>query len=195
MNCVADLPTAKRDVQKAKDLLRQAGYGEGKPLSLTMLYQPNQIEFSQIATLFQSNWRDVGVDVKLQATTFPNYTALLKDVKTTPAMSLAYDSARYPDVGVLLNSGYHSHNVEKGSNRSQYANPEVDKLIDAGIKNPDAAARCEDYKKAQKVIRDDYAGIWIANAERPFVARKDISGTGYDPVRQLFDPLALRVGD
>lgn len=193
MTCVADLPPATQDAAKAKELLKEAGYGDGKPLSLTMLYQPNQVEFTQIATLFQSNWRDIGVDVKLQATTFPNYTALLKSTKTTPALSLAYDSARYPDVGVLLNTGYNSKFVEKGTNRSQYSNPAVDKLLAEAITNPDDNARCEQYKQVQKLIHDDYAAIWVANAERPFVARKDISGTGFDPVRQLFDPLALRV--
>lgn len=193
MKCVADLPPASQDAQKAKGLLKDAGYGDGKKLSLTMLYQPNQVEFTQIATLFQSNWRDIGVDVKLQATTFPNYTALLKSTKTTPALSLAYDSARYPDVGVLLNTGYHSKFVGKGTNRSQYSNPEVDKLLTAAITNPDENNRCEQYKQVQKLVHDDYASIWVANAERPFVVRKDIAGTGYDPVRQLFDPLALRV--
>ena len=193
MKCLADLPAATQDVAKAKELLKEAGYGEGKKLSLVMLYQPNQIEFTQLATLFQSNWRDIGVDVQLQATTFPNYTAMLKSPKTTPAMSLAYDSARYPDVGVLLNTSYNSKFIGSGTNRSQYGNPAVDKLLDAAIANPDDTARCEQYKQVQKLVRDDYPAIWVSNAERPFVARKDITGTGFDPVRQLFDPLALRV--
>jgi peptide/nickel transport system substrate-binding protein len=53
----------RRDVDKAKALLKQAG-AEG--LSLTLIYSDRRAAWEQIATVMQSNFRDIGVDLKLE---------------------------------------------------------------------------------------------------------------------------------
>ena len=50
---------------------------------------------------------------------------------------------------------FHSSNAGGGTNRTNYVNPDMDKLIDDAAAQPDAAARCELYSELQKKVKDE----------------------------------------
>ncbi|WP_336630479.1 MULTISPECIES: ABC transporter substrate-binding protein [unclassified Microbacterium] len=190
-SCTVDLPARTQNVAKATSLIEQAGVA-GQ--SLTLVYQPNQPDHAAAAVLLQSNLKDIGLDVTLQTTTFPAYNDSLKSIDTTPALAIANDRARYPEPYVMLNRQLNSAFVEKGSNRSQYSNPEVDALLARAQTTPDAAARCEVYSAIEKIVADDDAVMPLAFPDVTFVSSSDVSGVAYSPVRIQFDPMSVRVG-
>jgi peptide/nickel transport system substrate-binding protein len=147
MNCRPDLPLVKQDLAAAKKLLAEAGV---KDLSIKMSFQPVFEEQKQEATLFQSNAEEIGVKVELVPITFPNYLASLKNVDSIPSMMLLTDFAQFPDPGVVLVKGYKSDAI--GTNRTAFADPEVDRLLDQALASSDAAVRCDIYKKVQTIL-------------------------------------------
>jgi len=164
LNCRPDLPVAKRDIEAAKAALAELAL-DG--VTLKMNFQPAFDAQKQEATLFQSNMRDVGLQLELEPIAFPNYLASLKDPEMIPQMMLLEDFAQFPDPGIVLVKGYHSNAI--GTNRTGYSNPDVDALLDAALAEPDESRRCEIYKQVQTILYDDAVMIDIYTLRKPAV--------------------------
>jgi peptide/nickel transport system substrate-binding protein len=189
ITCRPDLPPVKRNVEEAKKLLAEAGQSN---LKLQLSFQPVFEAQKQEATLFQSNLRDIGVEVELVPIAFPNYLASLSDPKTIPQMMLLEDFAQYPDPGVMLSKGYRSD--AKGTNRAGYANPEVDKLLDQARGTVDDAARCDIYKKVQEIIDNDSVVLDMYTLHRSAVYRKNhVTGVRISPQVSPIEPANIRL--
>lgn len=191
MNCRPDLPPVKQDLEAAKKMLEEAGAAN---LKLSLNFQPAFEWQKTEATLLQSNMREAGVEVELVPIAFPNYLASLKDPNSIPQMMLLEDFAQFPDPGVVLEKGYKSDAI--GTNRSGYANPEVDKLIDEALASGDEQKRCEIYAKVQKMIDDDSVMIDMYTLLRPGVFRAGtVDGLKGSPVVWPIAPADLRMAN
>jgi len=166
LNCRPDLPVVKRDLDAAKALLAEAGASN---LNVTMNFQPVFELQKQEATLFQSNLREIGVNLTLEPIAFPQYLASLKDVKSIPQMMLLEDFAQFPDPGIVLVKGYKSDAV--GTNRAGYSNPEVDKLLDEAVATADETKRCDIYKQVQTILDQDSVMVDMYGVYKPAVYR------------------------
>ncbi len=85
-NYVTDYPVPKRDVAKAKALLKEAGIE--KPSITLMVYANN--DAPQVGQVIQAMTREAGFDVKLQATDFTTSStrptrAVSRPISTTGA--------------------------------------------------------------------------------------------------------------
>ncbi len=150
LDCRPDLPPVKQDLEAAKAILTEAG---ATGMKFQMSFQPTFEAQKQEATLFQSNLREIGIDLDLAPIAFPNYLASLKDKKTIPQMMLLEDFPQFPDAGIMLVKGYKSDAI--GTNRAGYSNPDVDKLLDEALATSDSEKRCELYAKVQTILNDD----------------------------------------
>lgn len=166
LDCRPDLPPVKQNLEAAKALLEEAGASNVK---LKMSFQPVFELQKQEATLFQSNLREIGVELELEPIAFPNYLASLKDRKTIPQMMLLEDFAQFPDAGVMLVKGYKSDAV--GTNRAGYSNPEVDKLLDEALATGDEKKRCDLYTQVQTILDKDSIMIDMYGVYKPAVYR------------------------
>lgn len=166
LNCRPELPEVKQDLEAAKALLAEAG-ASGTKFELS--FQPVFELQKQEATLFQSNMRDIGIEVELKPIAYPNWLASLKDPNSIPQMMLLEDFAQLPDVGLMLTKGYKSDAI--GTNRTGYNNKEVDKLLDEAMVTADEAKRCDIYKQVQTILDQDSVmidmyGVYKASAYR-----------------------------
>lgn len=171
------LKAAPYDVAKAKQLLEQAGYKmgangiyekDGQPLKLTMYGSSGSSLIEGIAAVAKKNWKDIGVDLDIQLMDFnallDNYMKPGKFDITFSAMSLSLD----PDQRGL----FHSNSVS-GFNRGRYSNPQVDKLLEDGVKITDPTQRKAIYTEYQKIMTDDAPVILVyANKYTDFVSKK-----------------------
>jgi peptide/nickel transport system substrate-binding protein len=186
LTCRPEFAAPVRDIEKAKALLAEAGQSN---LTLTMRFQPAFKDQVQQATLLQSNLAEIGVTLNLEPIAFPNYLAMLADPAQIPQMMLLGDSALFPDVGVFLQSTYASTAV--GTNKSGYANPELDALLDKAAATGDDNERCDLYKKAQQIIAADHvfmpmywAGVNVAyRSDRMADPLVNAIGYNYAPIR------------
>ncbi len=172
MACHPDLPKPAQNLDQAKKTLADAGVTD---LSLTLFFQPAFHNQQQEAELLQSNLKQIGVTLTLTPIAFPDWLSRLSDRNTIPQMFLLADFAQYPDPGVMLVPYYLSTSV--GSNRSGYANPQVDMLLTQALATPDSDQQCSKYyDQAQRLIDADAVAVNMYTLVNVYGYRQSVTG-------------------
>jgi peptide/nickel transport system substrate-binding protein len=138
-------PIPKRNVERAKQLLKEAGV----PNPSFTLMTPTTSDAQRIAQIVQAMAKDAGFDIKIQSTEFA--TSLnLADKGQFEAYVLAWSGRADPD------GNLHTMLACKGpTNYAGYCKEDVEKLIDQSRTSLDPAQRAAAYDKiAQQVAKD-----------------------------------------
>nr|WP_224405052.1 peptide ABC transporter substrate-binding protein [Afifella sp. IM 167] len=141
---------------RAKELLEEAGYGEGKPLKVEIRYNTGE-NHQNTATAIADMWKNIGV-----ATTFVNvdgatHYAYLRDKGD-------FDIARAGWIGDYSDPQNFLFLVESdnpGFNYANYSNPEYDALMEKAEKTTDLEARAKILKEAEAIFMRDLPYIPI----------------------------------
>ena len=169
------LPEGKRDVQKAKRLLSEAGVKPGE-LKVRFLYWTGTDERRRLAELFKSNMADIGVDVAI----VPREWVQLK--------AEAFDPARRPEIVhyetwpavadplVILETLF-----RKGGSLdcSSYDNPKIVEIISQLRSTGDQKKRAQLSKEAQRMIYSDMPAVFLWTATYLDAVRDRVKG--YEP--------------
>jgi peptide/nickel transport system substrate-binding protein len=139
------VPIAKRDVAKAKQLLKEAGVANP---SFTLMV-PNNPEVQRVAEVIQSMAAEAGFDVKLQVTEFARALKLSEDGQMQ-AFSLGWSGRTDPD------GNLYAFIACKGTlNDGHYCNETVDKELAAARTTNDVSERKKHYEAmAQQSAKD-----------------------------------------
>ena len=186
--CRPDAKPSAQDKAKAKELL--SGLGS---TSLDLRYQSVDSTQTQIATLFQSNLKDLGVTVNLVPIAFPDYLKTLSDPATIPGLTLINDYILTPDPGAGLDKLYNSANIG-GTNKGAYSNPQVDELLNKARTVADAGARCDLYKQVQTIVAGDAVQANLFQVAFPVGYRSDLKGIDFSWSATPISFYTLRVG-
>lgn len=157
------------DLEKAKQLLTEAGYPNG--LEFTMLLGSGFSDWEQDAVLIQDSLAKIGVKMNIQKMPRSEFLQTIKKRDTQAFISKWTSFVNDP--------GYHLQNLlySKGnSNYGNYNNPEVDKRIEAGAQLLDPAQRAPLYKDAQQMIVDDAPWVFLYEYNRIVVTSKSLKG-------------------
>ena len=141
----AKFPVRKRDVAKAKQLLREAGQPN---LTFTLIVPPER-DRQEAAQIIQAMLAEAGITMNLQ--TQENVTMLTNGRKGDFEAYFTFWSGRPdPDGNVF------THNTCKGAqNDSRYCNEEVDSLLTKARQTPDPAERKKLYDRATEILVRD----------------------------------------
>ncbi|MGN8025110.1 ABC transporter substrate-binding protein [Microbacterium sp. 22242] len=186
--CRADAKPSAQDKAKAKQLL--AGLGS---TALDLRYQSVDSTQTQIATLFQSNLKDLGVTVNLVPIAFPDYLKTLSDPASIPGLTLINDYILTPDPGAGLDKLYNSANIGN-TNKGAYKNPKVDELLSKARTVADAGARCDIYKQVETIVADDSVQANLFQVAFPVGYRSDLKGIDFSWSATPISFFTLRVG-
>ncbi|MCB8823048.1 ABC transporter substrate-binding protein [Microvirga rosea] len=156
----------KRDVEKAKKLLKEAGVDRVK-FDLTF---GTSTTTQQIAEIIQAMAAEAGFDISLRPTEF---AAMQKEAQ-----------AGNFDVNVIGWSGrvdpdgnIHPFVTCKGGlNDGRYCNQELDRLLNEARITNDEAKRKELYDAAQTILQDEVPIIYTYYQPWPFVLAKKVQG-------------------
>ena len=146
-------PYAVRDVAKAKRLLAEAGYPEGRGLP-KLHYEMSGTDTVQRngAEIFKNSMKDVGIDVEIAGQTWDQFIAKLH-AKNSQISGLSW-SQDYPDAQDFLQLFY-GPNESPGPNDSNYKNPEYDALYQKMNVMQDGPERDEVIKKMLAILYED----------------------------------------
>ncbi|HEY7552528.1 MAG TPA: ABC transporter substrate-binding protein [Hyphomicrobiaceae bacterium] len=139
-------PVPKRDVAKAKELLKAAGVTT--PLAVDFMV-PNNPESRQVAEIIQAMAGEAGFDMKIRVTEF---ATSLKEAEQGryQAFFVAWSGRVDPD-----GNAYIFHKTKAPQNNSGYSNPDVDKWLDEARTKSTLAERKAVYEKiAEKVLSE-----------------------------------------
>jgi oligopeptide transport system substrate-binding protein len=173
------------DPEKAKALLAEAGYPDGKglPNPLT-LWVPNETSGGErMAQVVQQNLEAVGVQVTLNTV---NYDAFLPVAgkRQGAAFSLSGWYQDYPDPSDFLDVLFSTHAISdvESNNMAFYSSEKADQLMEAGDREPDPAKRMRYYQKAEEVIVDDAAVVPLVDSVEIWMRQPWVKGFHLHPV-------------
>jgi peptide/nickel transport system substrate-binding protein len=156
-----DVPHYDHNPDRARQLLEQAGYPamNGVRFHLTMKTSTDENP-RLIAAVLQQQLRDVGIALDIRtyefATFFSDITRGAYQVHSLRWVGGNED----PDIFEYV---FHSAKFSpNGANRTYYANPRVDELIDQARAELDQNARKQIYAEIQRILAEDlpYINLW-----------------------------------
>ncbi|MBI3894031.1 MAG: hypothetical protein HY303_21135, partial [Candidatus Wallbacteria bacterium] len=93
-------PNAAKDIEKAKQLLAQAGYPEGKGLPEFTYENMADTTSRQFGEMFERDMAKIGIKVKINGNTWPEFSSKMR---TKRAQIFGYGSTySYPDPEDLM---------------------------------------------------------------------------------------------
>jgi len=139
------------DLEKAKQLLAEAGYPNGKSLPEITYDCPSSTVSRQMGEHFKSQMEQIGVRVKVVQNPWPD---LQKKIKTKTVMThgIAW-GADYPDAENFLQLLY-GPNKSPGSNGANFDNAEFNKLFEQAAIMQDTPERTALYEKLNLMASD-----------------------------------------
>lgn len=159
-----DVASHPHDPALSARLLDEAGFrdpdGDGPKPRFTISYKTSTAELArQQATVFQEQLRGVGIDLQVRSFEWGTFYDDIKSGRFQ-LFSLQWTQILDPDVyRMRFGSGYIP---PRGFNRGRYRNPEVDRLLEEGAREPDPAVRRRVYGRIQRILAEDlpYVSLW-----------------------------------
>lgn len=176
--------------QKARELLREAGYPEGKGLPPLEFWSAAKAELAvRELEMVKTYLSEVGIKLNIQyETQWPKFQEILSSKRAPMFMYAWY--ADFPDPDNFLGTLFHS---KSKYNFMSYHNPEVDRLLDRARAERDYLKRMEMYRKIEEMILDDAPIVPMVNhlfqmVYQPYVRGIEVSALGgpYIPMKKIW---------
>ena len=172
-----NVPVPKRDVAKARALLKEAGV----PNPSFTLLTPTTSDAQRLALVVQAMTRDAGFDIKIQAAEFA--TSLnMADKGDFEAYALAWSGRSDPDGNL-----FSFHGCKQPLNYAGYCDAETDKLLAQSRMQRDPAERRKTFEQIAARVLKERPIIYVYHRHWLWAYNAKLSG-----VRQIPDGL-LRV--
>lgn len=165
-----------KDIEAAKQLLKEAGYEDGLSLTITTNDRQERID---AATIMKEDLKEVGIDVTVEVL---EWSAFIEKVENGEhdmyIMSWISDS---PDPDMVVYPLFHSSMAGPGGNYMFFNDAEVDELIIQGRRTQDGPEREEIYKNLQERIMELAPAVFLYNSEITIGARANIDNIELTP--------------
>lgn len=155
----ADVKGYERDLDKAKEYLAQSAYPNGVTLTL----QINSGYREKIAQILQANFKEIGVELKIETLEFNTVTSNL--MSGDFEMTLIGRNLHLTNPVLAINNNFNSAYSGAGGNYQRYQNPEIDAVLEAMYREPDTAKQQEMMRQVLTALHDDATNIplyWTA---------------------------------
>ncbi len=166
----------EQNLDKAKQLLTEAGVGSG--LTLKCTYVSGDLNEQQVGELWKADLAKIGVTLDIQGMAWEAQWDL---GKTNPAKAqevfLFYWWPDYVTPYSFLFAMFHSEE-KPNFNLGYYNNPDFDKLITQGneASGSDKAKASQLFGKAEQMLAEDSAAIFVVDIPNVHVIRDNITG-------------------
>ncbi|MEJ2709554.1 MAG: ABC transporter substrate-binding protein [Anaerolineales bacterium] len=146
-----------QDVERAKQLMADAGYADGFEMELLPTTQYG--ETVRAAQVLQQQLAAIGIDATINAPEWSEWLELEGNFK--------YDAYICNWNGLIDADQYYylQHRSDQVFNFTGYSNPEFDKLVDEGRSMSDFDKRYAIYEQANKILVDDAPYVYMYNKQ------------------------------
>ncbi|MGI6660026.1 MAG: ABC transporter substrate-binding protein [Dethiobacteraceae bacterium] len=160
------------DVEKAKALLKEAGYENGLQLTLSA---ENTSEFKKLAEVLQSQLKEVGIETTIQLYDSSSYTDMLKEGKQELFIRLySWPNADILDY-FLLSSQF------PYPNHSRWLDEKTDELIKKAAGSATWEERAAGYHEVQKYLIEQAVWAPIYIPDSVLAVRKEVKNFKFHP--------------
>jgi peptide/nickel transport system substrate-binding protein len=167
------------DYDKAKQLLTEAGYGNG--LDVTLSYSTQLPELEQMAMLIKPNLAKVGVNVTLNPTPDASYAS--QSLARKIPFGLWVDT--YIQDDPIYQLSLYMYNRDAINNHGQVDDPKFREIIDGCRAKLTLQERIDCTRPAQKEALDQAGFLYLVEPYFAVVTRSNISGLTYYQTQAL----------
>lgn len=171
----------QRDVQKAKELLREAGHSNGSGKRLHLVMKTSTEETSRLlAVILQQQLHDVGIDLEVRTFEFATfYSDVVKGAFQIYTLRWVGGANQDPEIFeyILDTKSF----APRRANRSYYSNPQVDVWIEQARVELDQAKRKEIYSKIQQQALHDLPSLNLWSLDNVLVHTARVKNLHSDP--------------
>ena len=157
------------DLDRAKQLLKEAGYGDG--LELSLLTSAQYAFHQDTALSVQADLKKIGIDAQLNNPDWPT--------RVEEGNAGNYDIAVSGNVGAVMDLSYISGFVDGPANYTRsfgYSNPTLNEVLTNGVQEPDPAAQKEYYDQAREIMITDVPLVTISSRAQGYAYTDAVSG-------------------
>ena len=170
----ADLKGYAYDPEKAKALIRKAGYGPGRPVPPLRLTYKATTNNTHVVEQVQSDLKQVGVTVKLRS---QDFAALMQaTLKGSADLFKIAWVADYPDPDNFLYVLFYSKQRPAEGNRTHFARAKVDQALDACRAETDPVKRLSLYQRAEETVLAEAPWIFLYHTRSFFLIKPSVRG-------------------
>ncbi|MCW3490178.1 glutathione ABC transporter substrate-binding protein [Dethiobacter alkaliphilus] len=174
------------DVEKARDLLAEAGYEDGFEIEL---YHPTgrYPQDAAVAEAVQAMLAEVGVEAELKTLEWGTYldTVITEPENAQHDIFMLGWGTMTLDADYGLYALFHSSQFPPSNNVSYYVNDEVDALLDEARVTADRAEREAMYEEAIQTIWEDAPWIFLYDEGQVNAVRSNVQGLIHHPLENL----------
>ncbi len=185
-NYDTSLPAAEFDIEKAKQLLADAGYPDGFSMSVAV-----QEPEARIGELLQAMWAKIGVNLDV--------SRMESGVWSKAAFADPAEKAK-DNIGSVMTSWstlidgddqqlrplYHSaSSAPAGANLGFFKDEKLDKMLDDATEELDPAERSKFYKQAQHYIVEQAPHVLLYTTQDIYAVRDGVENVGMQPGGQI----------
>lgn len=182
------LPGYPYNVEKAKQLLSEAGYPNGFDATLYVYPNPrsyNPVGGPDLAQALQSDLKKIGVNITIQQLEWGAFLAKVR-AQDFSDMALAGWSGDNGDPDNFIDALWGSDQIPSG-NEAHYSNKELDNIISQALATTDHDQRVTLYEQAQKILMDDAPWIYLNYATQIRATSTKVQGMVLNPTAMFFD--------
>lgn len=171
-----NLPSYDYDLNKAKELLIEAGYPNGFKTTIWTYDKKERVNLAEVA---QSQLKGIGIDAEVKVLEYGAFISAIGKGEQDIFIS-GWGNAT-GDADYNQSNMFHSSSQGDAGNNFFYSNPNVDTLIEEGRKETDSVKRKEIYAKAQEIEIKDAVFIPIRNGEQIAALSKKVDNFWMNP--------------
>ncbi|MBQ1291868.1 MAG: ABC transporter substrate-binding protein [Lachnospiraceae bacterium] len=161
------------EIEKAKELLAEAGYPDG--FSFTVKAPSNYQVHVDTAQVLVNQLKEIGVDMKIEQVDWATWLEKIYSGRNYEATIISLDGAIASPTAFLSRYVSDAHN-----NFVNFNSPEYDETYAAAIAQTDQDQRIAEFKKAQQILTQEAASVYIEDISYNLVYSKKFAGfAGY----------------
>ena len=163
------------DVEKAKELLAEAGYPNGFSMKITV--PSNYTPHMNVAEVLVEQLRDVGIRARINPVEWDTWlsdTYIGRDFESTV---IGFDAATL-SAGALLNRWM----SDNETNMINYNNPDYDAVMKEANACTDDEQQTQLYREAAQMLSDTAANVYLQDMAEFLLLRSDVEGYVFYPL-------------
>jgi peptide/nickel transport system substrate-binding protein len=165
------------DRDKAIELLREAGYPDGKGLNLKLVFHNDESQ-RELCEAIQSQFKDLGIDLKIEEMLGATHRSAQNEGKLM--FWRANWGADYYDPENYYALFYSKNETPIGPNTSHYKNSKVDSLYELGLRLTNFNDRMKVYGEIDKIIYEDSPWMIVYYNRYIYLKQNNIEGMYVD---------------
>jgi extracellular solute-binding protein family 5 len=166
-----------QDIEKAKQLLAEAGYPNGFNIELFVSEDNQRID---MAVIIQDNLKKIGINAEIKTFQWAAYVSTIENPNIIKPLFIMSWNISNDDPDEVLYPLYHSSQIDAHTNVVFYKNEKFDNLISEARETTDKDKRMKLYEEAQDIIQEDLPHYTLVYPKQNFAYKASIKNIKYN---------------